>query len=103
MTLRVVDPPRVASNFQCAGDTRGLSKPFVPYGMHVCVCRGREKRGERVEKGGKLRERDTRTQRRISGVPLLRSRYDARRVGFALISDTSEYRAVCLTQIDPVE
>lgn len=28
MALRVVSPPRVASDV-CAGDTRGLSKPFV--------------------------------------------------------------------------
>lgn len=102
--------PRVASDFRCAGDTRGLSSPLC---RAVCTCayvpRQREKRGERVGRGGKCREtgrerkRNTRTRRRISGVPLLRSRYDARCGLLALISDTSVYRAVCLTRIDPVE
>lgn len=93
----------------CRRHTR-LVKPFV---RAVCTCayvpRQREKRGERVGRGGKHREtgrerkRNTRTRRRISGVPLLRSRYDARCGLLALISDTSVYRAVCLTRIDPVE
>lgn len=76
----------------------------------VCTCTYVLRETETGRKGWKRREternweRDTRTQRRISGVPLLRSRYDARcRAGFALINDTSVYRAVCLTRIDPVE
>lgn len=109
MTLRVVSPcPALRVISDCAGDTRGLSSPL--YRM-VCTCTyvspGERNGGERVGRGGKTerkRERDIRTRRRISGVPLLRSRYDARcRAGFALINDTSVYRAVCLTRIDPVE
>jgi len=92
----------------CRRHTRFVKALCAVWHARVRMYRGRETRGERVEIEGKRREtereRDTRTQRRISGVPLLRSRYDVCcRVGFALISDTSGYHVVCLTQIDPVE
>jgi len=83
---RVVSPLRIASDV-CAGDTRGLSKPFV-YILHARMRMYDDRNGEKgLEKGDRNREkergreggreRDIRMQRRMSGVPLLRSRYNA--------------------------
>lgn len=33
--------------FNVQRDTRGLSKPFVPYGTHVCVCVTSERKGKK--------------------------------------------------------